>query len=194
MISAELTGMQAFIAAMDATMRRTKRDAREAVTFGAIMFARSARAGTPRARKFRQPMGRTNFDRPTREAYGLRGQAFIFEIRRQPPKATTTVFARTRQSPVALITNRGLGKRSWGWMLRDLGKSGGDLTAPEPGAQTGRRHVYIRKDLQATDPGILLVNKLTYLDAASPGLANLAAQKAANTMITRIERGLGRSG
>jgi hypothetical protein len=193
-LDTQISGIQALEQALLAAERNTKRTAAEATEFAAVMFARSARAGTPTARKYRPPIGRTDFDRETLQSYGLRGQAYLFEVLRQPPKATVTVFARTKTGPLSEIPNRGLGKRSWGWMLKDLGRGSGDLATKRRGDESGRRKVYVKKDLRAKDPGVLLVNRLTYLETAAPGLVNMASQKAANTMMKRIERGLGRSG
>jgi hypothetical protein len=194
-LDTQISGIQALEQALLAAERNTKRTAAEATEFAAVMFAKSAAANTPMSRKkYRQPIGRTDFDRETRQSYGLRGQAYLFAILRQPPKATTIVFARTKQGPLSLIPNRGLGKRSWGWMLKSLGSSPGKMPAQSRGDESGRRKVYVKKDLRAKDPGVLLVNRLTYLETAAPGLVNMASQKAANTMMKRIERGLGRSG
>jgi hypothetical protein len=121
----------------------------------------------------------------------------MFEILRQPPKKTLQVISPKKRDPkFSLITNRGLAQRSWGWMLGKLGMGRGDSVArASTKAISGKNYVKVSQKIGALEmnPFVRLVNRLSYIKDAYPGIVRNSLEKARKQLVFYSKRGVRRA-
>jgi hypothetical protein len=167
----------------------------ESVKYAAISFSKSAGAMSKPAKKWRQPIASTiEQTKKNKKGKAFKRNGFLFEIYRQKPKQNLIVEGSKKRDPkVALITNRGLAKRSWGWMLAKMGSPRGPAPQTEKGGISGKKFVRVTSRLKSMNPQIRLINTLSYLQSAYRGLVTVSLNKATKSLLFHARRGVNRS-
>jgi hypothetical protein len=173
---------------------------RNAVKWGAILFAQSARKGTKVARKMRgkvQNPGflsaaeRSRIQRAGGEIPKGSNARWAIEAYGQGQGRYLIPVIGKKSDIVQRVPNRGLSRGSWGWMLSKMNKPAG----PDAGMNaTGREVVDVHSQLQGANPTIRMRNALYWIEAANPGVVGQSLRKAANTMVKRIDNDFRKAG
>lgn len=179
--------LAAFNRAMDRAVHITRRTADQALDWFGVRYAKSARALTPQAKKFRSVV-----DNPDGSD---KAHPYAIEILRQqadPKYVPLKSRAGYRKHPQAEIKRRGLARKTWrrmaakiaGRLEVDAGDSNGDN--PFSGIPRGREPVVEHSGDQVRV--LALEQMLTYVDKAVPGIASAAIGRAARGIEAEIER------
>ena len=167
--------LKQFQKAIDRVALETKKSGKDAVIQAAIRVVRSLQARSKpgrkaggRGKKLRKIIRNPDYDEglPLEKDYVGGGAQFLIVAYTQKSKNPNLIPTNNRDDPRRKIKRAGLMKSSWGWMLKDLGRSTSTKHGKRPGVVT------VRKDLSGFEPNILLHNRLKYLTLARPNIVN----------------------
>jgi hypothetical protein len=185
--------LREFEQALRATNKFTRRNAAGSVLKGALKVAESARSiSRPRKSQRRMLRNPVFFRKSTWRDGGPQKTIYPYwiEVLRQGRKAPGFVGSFSLDDPRRRIENRGLAKNVWNSMA---GKLGGKSVKTTGNSRVNlSRLAYVRLRLKQLDPEVLLVNRLTYLEEAYPGITNEAMRRGAKALFRDLERSLGR--
>lgn len=193
--SVDAAAMAELNRALSRAQRETGRSAKASVVWAArrVAMAGSARSrpGQRQRRLFQEPIGSRSRVTGQRKAFYV----VRYSQKRPPQKVIVGTGARAadvRKRPnVArqlVIQRRGLARKVWKALGARVGyrASGGQ-------SRTVSRNARVRKRLTNTDPMIELTNRLTYLEAAYPGITAEAVRAGARALNQQLDRRLRRA-
>ena len=169
-----------------------------------IMFAKSGRAATKNGVKYRKIKKNTGqLLRWSDSGDGIlkaeNAPKFVIEVLKQPhgvkylPKAqkAKTNKATGNIDRRVIIGNRGMGRESWGWIMKALKQSFASDPDVEPRARKqARKMVGINRDYKGVVKSLTLTNRLTYLTDMNPAIEQTASSKALAQMVQKGEKRL----
>ena len=196
--------------AIDRLQAETGRSTSDAVTFAALTIAQSGRSAsktgkknrtilvnptwefakrasasarrkTNRSKKTGKPANLTHKEKVSLEQFLKEPPFFI--VRRRQNKGPALLPAWDRKDLRKEIMNRGLAKKTWNVMVGKLGAMKGSSNA-KTSSGTDFRVARYMETLGSKDKtvAVRLVNKLSYLEKAYPGITNTAITKGTNRL------------
>jgi hypothetical protein len=198
--------------AIDRLQAETGRSTSDAVTFAALKVAESGRARTAkkqgkknrdtlvnpiweeakrssasarrkvqRSKKTGKPANLTHDEKVSLEQFLKEPPFFI--VRRRQNKGPALLPAWDKKDPRREIENRGLAKKTWDVMVGKLGAMRGSSNATTSTGKDFRVARYMETlGSEEKSVAVRLVNKLSYLEKAYPGITSEAIQKGSNRL------------
>ncbi len=175
--------MARLVKAIEETETVLGRDASDAVSYAAVMIARSAAA-------FAKPGKRMREVRPDARFKGL----WQFDVLLQPPKSGETITTWNKNDPRRKINAYGLSRDVW----RSLGGTAAEMRGRNGVRKGGVRYGKKKKDFQTysffSNPDVTeakMIVALSYQEKAYPGITAHAVDKGAGALNYRINKALG---
>tara|TARA_R110000796_G_C14396078_1_gene417007 strand:+ start:34 stop:738 length:705 start_codon:yes stop_codon:yes gene_type:complete len=201
--------------AIDRLQAETGRSTSEAVTFAALKVAESGRAASKIGKKNRTILVNPTWEEAKRSSASARRkvrrsektgksanlthrekvalddyqkEAPFFIVRRRQNKDPALLPVWDRKDPRKEIKERGLAKKTWSVMVGKLGAMQEGNKAKTAIGKDFRVARYF-ETLGSEDKAVAvrLVNKLSYLEKAYPGITNQSIAKGANTLHKRLD-------
>jgi len=159
-----------------------RKSANGAVIWGAIKFAQSARKATRDQLK-----ASTWAKRKVTKTKEGRRTVYKVHYKKQSGAETIKTFAKApkQKGPPRVSPQKGLAEQSWKWMLAAMNRAGKGAGVYK-GKKSRAGTVKVDKKLNGANPSIRMLNKLTYLDVAFPGVVSTALNKASKGMEKQI--------
>ena len=171
--------------ALAASIELTGRDGRNAVSAAIVLMAKTARALTKQSKQKRPVKVDENgryFER-IRSGESTRVYELWFLA---GDKTKGVVRANATFEDASVIKNRGLAKRSWMWGVRSLNKAAAAERSPIPG-------VTDLQEIIGRECGMVITNRLSYMDAAAPSdIQDRAARSASNQIMAAAAKAMER--
>ena len=207
--------------AIDRLQAETGRSTSDAVTFAALKVAESGRAASKIGKKNRDtlvnpiweeakrasasarrkvrasektgnPANLTHDERVSLAQYQSEPPFFI--VRRRQNKGPALLPAWDKKDPRREIENIGLAKKTWNVMVGKLGAMRGSSNATTSTGKDFRVARYMETlGSEEKSVAVRLVNKLSYLEAAYPGITSQSIQKGANRLHKTLDDKIARA-
>lgn len=171
--------------ALEQLERKLNWNAAGAVQFGANRVTMSLAAASKQGKKSRDIIANPN---RTGRGRSAKGAQFAIIVRRQG-KTQVLLPTNQRRDPRRTIKRRGMAKavnKILKGMVAGRAASGGGSSI-----RGVAKWAHVRKDLKGREPQIEITNKLTYLNAAYPGIEATAVRKGTSAIYQFLERKTG---
>jgi hypothetical protein len=200
---------------IDRLQKETGRSTDDAVTFAALKIAESGRAASKLGKKNRTILVNPTWEEAKRSSSSARRkvrrsektgkpanlthdekvslaryqkEAPFFIVRRRQNKGPALLPAWDRKDDRRVIEARGLAKKTWNVMVGKLGALKGDKRPKTVSGADFRVAKYFETlGSEEKTIAVRLVNKLSYLEKAYPGITGLAVQKGVDGLHHRLD-------
>jgi len=162
--------------AVNLTRKHSRRNSTSSMVAAGIAVAKSGAAGSKTGKTKRELI-----DNPNRSGSGSRAKGALYSIIvKHQSDPDTTIPTNQKKDPRRKIQRRGLAAKVWRKLAKKIGGGGR--------GHGGNRWAKVRNKLKELTPEFTIINDLTYLHDAYPGIEATAIRKGTKTLIRNLER------